>query len=134
MTSLFSEAWVQRFGEEWNKDAKLLGGLSKVGFHSVIAYGFDGEDQPRVVIRVENGRVVASGLYAGEALNWDIRASQENWLKWTAKGLGLISIGMAYAARQMKFRVGDYKSMSKDPRMIGPFIESLGVMGRALKG
>ncbi len=133
MTTLFSEAWVKRFGEEWNRESKLVGGLAKSDFNSVIAYGYDNEDAPRVVLKVENGHVVYAGFYAGEALNWDLRASRENWLKWTEKGLGLMSIGMAYTARQLRFKVGDYKAMSKDPRMIGPFITSLSVMGRALK-
>jgi hypothetical protein len=30
----------------------------------------------------------------------------------------------------MKFKVGDYGAMIKDPRMAGPFIKSFAVMGR----
>ncbi|CAK0769619.1 conserved hypothetical protein [Gammaproteobacteria bacterium] len=130
MAELFSETWMNRFGDEWNKEAKLAGELAKIGFNSVIAYGFDGEDQPRGVIKVENGRVVASGAYTGETLNWDLRASPESWQKWVDKGLGMMALGMAYTTRKIKFQVGDYMAMIKDPRMASPFIESFSVMGR----
>jgi hypothetical protein len=30
----------------------------------------------------------------------------------------------------MKFKVGDYSAMIKDPRMAGPFIKSFSVMAR----
>ncbi|CAK0765061.1 conserved hypothetical protein [Gammaproteobacteria bacterium] len=130
MAELFSDAWINRFGEEWNKEPKLAGELAKISFNSTIAYGFDGEDKPRAVIKVENGRVVASGAYAGEELNWDLRASSENWQKWIEKGLGMMGLGMAYTTRKLKFQVGDYMAMIKDPRMASPFIESFSVMGR----
>ncbi len=131
MAELFSAAWANRFGEEWNKEAKLSGELAKIGFNSTIGYGFDGEPTPRAYIKVENGRVVASGAYAGEALNWDLRASPESWKKWAESGIGMMALGMAYTTRKLKFQVGDYMAMIKDPRMAGPFIESFNVMGRA---
>jgi hypothetical protein len=108
----------------------LAGELAKINFNSAIAYGIDGEDKPRGIIKVENGRVVASGAYAGEELNWDLRASEDSWKKWCEKGLGMMGLGTAYATRKIKFQVGDYMAMIKDPRMAGPFIESFTVMGR----
>ncbi len=131
MAELFSADWAGRFGEEWNKEAKLSGELAKIGFNSTIAYGFDGEDKPRAFIKVENGRVTASGAYAGEPVNWDLRASPDNWKKWVSSGMGMVSLGMAYTTRKLKFNTGDYLAMIKDPRMAGPFIESFNVMGRA---
>ncbi|CAK0777296.1 conserved hypothetical protein [Gammaproteobacteria bacterium] len=130
MADLFSEAWMKRFGEEWNKEAKLTGDLAKINFASTIAYGFAGEAKPRGFIQVQNGQVVASGVYAGQTLNWDLRASPENWQKWIEKGLGMMALGMAYTTGKMKFQVGDYGAMIKEPRMAGPFIESFSVMGR----
>jgi len=130
MAELFSAEWMNRFAEEWNKEGKLSGELSKIGFNSTIAYGFTGENNPHGFIKVENGRVVASGAYAGEAMNWDLRATPENWKKWLDKGLGMIALGMAYTTGKLKFQVGDYMAMIKDPRMATPFIESFTVMGR----
>ncbi|MBF0136704.1 MAG: SCP-2 sterol transfer family protein [Magnetococcus sp. DMHC-1] len=130
MADLFSDAWMKRFQEEWNKEPDLSGALEKIDFNSVIAYGFDGEDNPRGVLDIQKGKAVKAGAYNGEALNWDLRASKENWEKWIQKELGMMGLGMAYTTRKLKFKVGDYGSMIKDPRMAGPFIKSFSVMGR----
>ncbi len=131
MAELFSDEWMKSFMEAWNGEPELADELEKIGFGSVIGYGFDGEDQPRGVIEVQNGVVVSAGPYAGQTLNWDLRASKENWETWLNKGISMMSLGMAYTTRKLKFKVGDYKAMIKDPRMAGPFIKSFEVMGRA---
>lgn len=130
MAELFSEQWMNRFHEEWNKESDLAGALAKINFNSTIAYGIDGEAAPRGVIVVEQGKVVKSGAYTNETLNWDLRASQESWEKWIAKGVGMVGLGMAYTTRKLKFNVGDYGAMISDPRMAGPFIKTFTVMGR----
>ncbi|MBF0176622.1 MAG: SCP-2 sterol transfer family protein [Magnetococcales bacterium] len=130
MAELFSEAWMKRFQEEWNKEPDLAGALEKIDFNSVIAYGFEGEDNPRGIIDVQKGKVVRAGAYSGETLNWDLRAAKENWEKWIQKELGMMGLGMAYTTRKLKFKVGDYGSMIKDPRMASPFIKSFAVMGK----
>ena len=130
MAELFSDEWMKRFMEEWNKEPELSDALAKINFNSVIAYGFDGEDKPRGVLVVKDGKAVSAGAYNGEQLNWDLRASADNWQKWIAKGLGMMALGMAYTSRKLKFHVGDYMAMVKDPRMAGPFIKSFTVMGR----
>ena len=79
MAELFSEEWMNNFKEAWNSEPDLADALSKINFESVIGYGFDGEQNPRGVIKVEGGRAVAAGAYNGEELNWDLRASEENW-------------------------------------------------------
>ncbi len=68
-------------------------------------------------------------LITNESLNWDLRASQADWEKWCVKPLGMISLGIAYTAGKLKFKVGDYGAMVKNPAMAGPFIKSFGVMG-----
>ncbi len=130
MAELFSEEWMNSLMTAWNDEPELAGALEKIGFNSVIAYGFDGEDAPRGFIDVQNGKVVAAGAYAGQEVNWDLRASQANWENWLKKGLSMMSLGMAYTTRKLKFNVGDYKAMVKDPRMAGPFIKSFDVMGK----
>jgi hypothetical protein len=129
MAELFSEEWANGFMQRWNSDAELSGALEKINFNSNIAYGFDNEDQPRCYIRVENGHVTEAGAYSGQELNWDLRASAENWQKWMSKPPGMMGLGMAYTSRKLKFNVGDYSAMVKDPRMAGPFIHSFAVMG-----
>ena len=131
MTQLFSENWMNRFREEWNKEPELAGALKKINFDSVIAYGFDDEEEPRGVIMVRNGEITAAGRYNGEPLNWDLRASQDNWQKWFAKDVGIVGIAAAYTTNRLKFITGDYSAMIRDPRMAAPFVKSFSVMGRA---
>ncbi len=129
MSDLFTADWMNGFKDRWNADDELAGALSKIGFNSMIGYGYDGEDTPRGFIRVENGQVVEAGDYAGQELNWDLRATADNWNKWLSKPPGMMGLGMAYTSRKLKFNVGDYTAMIKDPRMAGPFIRSFAAMG-----
>ena len=129
MSEMFSEDFMNGFKDRWNADSELAGALEKIGFNSVIAYGIDGEDNPRGILRIENGHAVAAGAYSGEELNWDLRATEDNWNKWMKKPPGMMGLGMAYTSRKLKFNVGDYTAMIKDPRMAGPFIRSFAVMG-----
>ncbi|MGA7800124.1 MAG: SCP-2 sterol transfer family protein [Gammaproteobacteria bacterium] len=130
MAELFSGPWMERFVEEWNGEPSLYEALEKIGFSSVIGYGFAGEDRPAGVLKVEKGRAVAGGPHQDEALNWDIRASREQWEKWMQKPPGMSGLGLAVTTGKMKFKVGDYAAMLKDPRMAGPFIKSFTVMAR----
>ena len=52
MSDLFSADWMNGYLEQWNSEPGLSEALSKINFNSIIAYGFDGEDQPRGVITV----------------------------------------------------------------------------------
>ncbi|MBF0283767.1 MAG: SCP-2 sterol transfer family protein [Magnetococcales bacterium] len=130
MAELFSGDFMAKFADEWNKEPDLSGALAKIGFNSVIGYGVQGEDKPRGVLVVEGGKASKGASFAGETLNWDLRASAENWEKWRKDGIGMMGLGMAYTTGKIKFVVGDYGAMVKDPRMAAPFIKSFSVMGR----
>ena len=130
MAELFSDEWMKKLMAQWNDEPDLSDALAEIGFNSVIAYGFDGEDDPRGFIRVENGKVTEAGTYSGVQVNWDLRATPDNWQKWMEKPPGMMGLGMAYTSRKLKFKVGDYTAMIKDPRMAGPFIKSFAAMGR----
>ena len=71
-----------------------------------------------------------SRAYAGEPLSWDIRCTPEHWDKWLKKPPTMMDLGVAYTTGKMKFEVGDYSAMIKDPRMAGPFIKSFAAMSR----
>ncbi len=129
MSELFSQQWMDGFKQAWNGEASLYGELAKIDFASTIGYGFINDAQPMGVIVVEKGVVTHAGNYNGEALSWDIRASKADWEKWMKKPPGMMSLGMAFAARKLQFTVGDYAAMLKDPRMAGPFIKSFQMMG-----
>ena len=130
MAELFSDEWMKAYMEQWNNEPELSGGLAKINFTSNIAYGIIGEDNPRGILVVENGKASSAGAYNGEVANWDLRASEDNWKKWFKKGLGMASLGAAYIGGKLKFKTGDYAAMIKDPRMAGPFVKSFTVMGR----
>lgn len=130
MADLFSAAWMAKFMEEWNKETELSDELAKIGFNSNIAYGFDGEDAPRGILMIEKGKATKGEPFNGQTINWDLRATQKDWETWMKKPPGLMGLGMAYTSRKLKFKVGDYAAMIKDPRMAGPFIKSFVVMGR----
>lgn len=131
MSELFSADWMASFAQAWNNEPELSDELAKIGFNSVIGYGFDGDANPIGVLKIENGKAVSSGAYNGEELNWDLRAAAADWQKWMVKPPGMMALGMAYTTRKLKFNKGDYSAMIKDPRMAGPFIKSFAVMGQA---
>jgi hypothetical protein len=131
MAELFSEEWMQSFMGQWNAEPELFEALKQISFSSVIGYGFDTDENPTGVLTVENGMAVSAGPYAGQTLNWDIRCSDAQWKKWISKPPGMMGLGMAFTSGKMKFKVGDYGSMLKDPRMAGPFIKSFSVMAKA---
>ncbi len=130
MAELFSSEWMNKFVAAWNAEPALFEELAKIGFSSNIAYGFLDEEWPRGVLIVTNGRAEEGIAYDHQNLNWDLRASQEDWTKWMRKPPGLMGLGVAYTSRKLRFKVGDYGAMIKDPRMAGPFIKSFEVMGR----
>ena len=117
MADMFSDEWMKSYMEQWNAEPELSDALAQINFNSVIAYGYDGEDTPRGFIDVQNGKAVSAGAYNGETCNWDLRASADNWKKWMSKPPGMMGLGMAYTSRKLKFNVGDYGAMIKDPRM-----------------
>jgi len=130
MAELFSDEWMKKFKDAWNAEPEIKAKLAEIGLDSVICYGFKGEDNPRGFLKVEKGECTSAGSWRGESPNWDLRADQENWVKWIEKGVSMGSLGIAYTTGKLKFKVGDYKSMIKDPRMAAPFVKSFIVMGK----
>lgn len=130
MADLFSPEWMAQYQEQWNAEPDLSDALAKINFDSVIGYGFKGEDQPRGVLVVKDGKAVEAGAYNGQTLSWDLRAKPEDWEKCFQKGLNMMGLSGAYMQGKLKFVVGDYWAMIKDPRMVNPFLKSFSVMGQ----
>ncbi len=131
MPELFSSDWIQKYQQMWNNDDAITGELGKVGFSSVVAFGVDGEELPRCVIKIANGQIESAGPPQGEALNWDLRASTEEWTKLLAKPPGLMKLGLAYTSRKLKFKKGDYAAMIKDPSLSSAFVKCFALMSKA---
>lgn len=130
MQDLFSDRWLARFGDAWNAEPELSEALGRFGFDAAIGYGFKGEDRPRGVLIVRDGKVVATKPFSGESLDWDMRADANTWESWRDQPPGMVGLGMAYTTSKLQFVVGDYAAMIKDPRMAGPFMKSFAVMAR----
>ncbi|MEN8167575.1 MAG: SCP2 sterol-binding domain-containing protein [Pseudomonadota bacterium] len=130
MAQLFSDEWMNQLKDAWNADPDVKDKLAEIGFNSVITCGFKGDDKPLGVFVVENGECVRAGDYDGEEMDWDMRASRGDWMKWVEKGIGMAGMGTAFAMGKLKFLKGDFKGMIKDPRMAGPFVKSFGLMNK----
>ncbi len=128
MSALFSDEWMKQLMDAWNGDPDVKDKLAEINFNSVICCGFKNEEDPRGVFVVEKGECVRAGDWSGETADWDMRADLDDWLKWVKKGIGMMGLGTAYATGKLKFKVGDYGAMIRDPRMAGPFVKSFGLM------
>ena len=60
MPELFSSEWLQKYQQMWNSHEGIADELRKLGFSSVVAFGIDGEAQPRCVLHIKNGEVVSA--------------------------------------------------------------------------
>ena len=130
MSELFSEEWAHAYKLAWNNDDEITSTLRAAGFNSVVAFGLQDEDESRFVMTIENGLITSLRNQPEELIDWDIRASQENWLALVAKPPGLMKLGIAYTSRKIRFKKGDYATMVKDPNLAGAFVKSFGLMSK----
>jgi putative sterol carrier protein len=130
MAAIFSADWMNQLKDAWNAEPEVREKLAEIGFNSVIYCGFKDEENPRGLFVVENGVCVRAGDWVDSdpPANWDMRADLKDWLKWVENGIGMMGRGTAFATGKLKFKVGDYKAMLKDPRMANPFVKSFGLM------
>lgn len=132
MPELFSSEWAQNYKAIWNSNEGIADDLGRKGFNSTVAFGMDGEAEPRVVLTISNGQIMSAGAPRGETLNWDLRASSEEWETLVNKPPGLMKLGLAYTSRKLKFNQGDYAVMIKDPALSAAFVKCFALMGKAL--
>lgn len=128
MSELFSDAWMKGLQEKWNNEPAVVEPLQKAAFTACIAYGFKGEEAPRGVLVIEQGRVVRAGTYAGEALDWDLRAEPAKWQEWIENGFGLTKLGPAVATGALQFVQGNYRQMIRNPTLSHPFLHHFELM------
>lgn len=132
MPELFSKDWAQKYQEIWNSSDGIAADLGRSGFNSIVAFGVDGEENPRCVLTISNGQVIVAGPPNGENIKWDLRASPEEWLNLVKKPPGLMKLGLAYTSRKLKFKKGDYAVMIKDPGLSAAFVKCFALMSKAL--
>mgnify|MGYP001554082524 CR=1 FL=1 len=122
MSQLFSDTWMNELKNAWNQEADVFAPLEKANFSANIAYGYKGEEQPRGILTVVSGKITRAGAYAGEELDWDLRASPDNWQLWLNEGFGLSKLGPAVAMKKLQFATGNYRQMIRNPALSHPFL------------
>lgn len=132
MPELFSTDWAQKYKDIWNSTDGIAEDLGRSGFNSVVAFGIDGEAEPRVVLTISNGQIMSASEHKGQSLNWDLRATPEEWAALVAKPPGLMKLGLAYTSRKLKFNKGDYAVMIKDPSLSTAFVKCFALMAKAV--
>ncbi len=130
MSIVFSDEWMKQLAEGWNADKLIVNPLADINFNAQIAYGFINEKKPRGLIVVDQGKVVRSGRYANEVLDWDLRATKSNWQEWLSNGFGLAQLGPAVAMGKLKFVQGDYRQMIRNLAMSRPFLRHFVIMSK----
>ena len=130
MAQLFSTDWVIQFSKLWNADEEMDNYFFNIGFDAVISYGLLDEDKPRIVLLVEEGKVITAGQYTNQELNWDLRASQDSWREWIEQGFGVLKLGTVVASGKLKFQTGDYHRMIRNPILAKAFLRHFELMSR----
>lgn len=130
MSYLFSDIWMYDFGTLWNSDRQIVDVLSQEKFDAKIGYGFLNSPHPTGLLIVLSGRVEYAGLYKGELLDWDIRANVDDWEKWLKTGLGLDKIGYVVSQKRLRFYVGNYHRLMRNPELIKAFLRSFELMSK----
>jgi len=125
---MFSDDWAQQYVVAWNANEDITSTLAKVGWSSVVGFGFQDDAAPAFVMTISNGKIISTSEVADTDIQWDLRATKENWKSMVAKPPGLMKLGIAYTSRQLRFVKGDYASMIKDPNLASAFVKSFALM------
>jgi hypothetical protein len=133
VSQLFSEAWMVELKDKWNSSPQVHAPLQKAGFSARIGYGFKGEPHASGMISIVNGLVHEAGAMDGRELDWDLRATPENWSSWIESGFGLTKLGPAIATNALEFAKGNYRQMIQNPSLSQPFLQHFQLM-REIKG
>ena len=129
MQPLFSAAWMEALAAAWNADGKMLENLTENSFDAEIGFGFIGDDRPTGYLKISGGAVVVAGLHGHQTLDWDLRASRENWQLWLTEGFGLKRLGFTTTTGKLRFVKGNYRQMIRNPSMARPFLRVFELMG-----
>jgi len=122
MYVFLSEEWIKAYGDEWNKNERLLNDLKR--FSARIKYLVEGnEAKDGVYIKVENGKVVETGKADEGNYDFVLRATLDNWKKLATGDMGPRA---AMLTKRLKFK----GSMIKAMKYMSAFEESLRLMGK----
>jgi hypothetical protein len=127
---LFSEEWMNALKEVWNFNPHIHIPLQRAQFTARIGYGFKGEQYARGMLSIVDGKVQYAGAYndVNIELDWDLRASRENWYAWIESGFGVTRFGPAIATNSLEFVKGNYRQMIANLSLSLPFMQHFQLM------
>lgn len=128
MSELFSAGWMGALKDKWNGSEQVSAPLKKAAFSARIGYGFKGESLATGMLVIVNGVAEKAGALDGEVLDWDLRATPENWTTWIESGFGLTKLGPAIATNSLEFAKGNYRQMIQNPSLSQPFLQHFQLM------
>ena len=132
MADLFSSEWSQAFMETWNDDEEIISSLQQAGFNSVVAFGMLDTEEPAFDMTIQDGLVSSVNNATLDDVEWDVRATKENWLTLIDSRPGLMKLGIAYTSRKLCFLKGDYVTMIQDPDLAAAFVKTFVLMEKVL--
>jgi hypothetical protein len=125
---LFSKDWMTALKHEWNMNPHIRIPLQHAAFTARIGYGFKGEACARGMLFIENGIALEAGEINDTDLDWDLRASPENWMAWIKNGFGMAKLGPAIATNSLEFAKGNYRQMIRNLSLSQPFMQHFQLM------
>jgi hypothetical protein len=125
---IFSEVWMTALKHEWNSTPHVHLPLQKAAFTARIGYGFKGESRARGMLTIVNGIALAASEADDEDLDWDLRASRENWMTWITGGFGMAKLGPAISTNSLEFAKGNYRQMIRNLSLSQAFMQHFQLM------
>jgi hypothetical protein len=69
-----------------------------------------------------------AGRYDGRELDWDLRATPADWMRWLSQGFDLSGILVAVGANRLQIRKGDHKRILRKPPLVGALLRAFALM------
>ena len=131
MDGLFSREWVEQFAAKWNADPDMVNPLNAIGVNAIVAFGYMNAEHPAILLEITDGKVQKAGLYnpkTNPVIDWDLRATPEQWLAWKKSPLTLSKLGVTVSSGQLQFLKGDYRKMIRNPNMATAFLRCFNLL------
>lgn len=128
---MFTEAWLTGLIQNWNSDRVIRSLLKLEKFSAAIGYGLTGKAHPSFVLVVKEGLLSHILKYNNQSLDWDLRASSEDWQNMIDSPPNITQLGMAYSQKRLICCQGDYSGMVKNINLSRAFVQSFKIMNQA---
>lgn len=125
---MFSDSWLKQFLTRWNQSLEIVSLLNQENYSAAVGYGFVDDKNPLFVLFINSGRLEKIMRYRHQVLDWDFRASVENWKLMIENPPGIPQLGLAYTQKRLICRKGNYSLMMKNSNLSKAFSYSFKLM------